>query len=72
MAEQEELQLRVTMIDEASAGLYKLRTGFQQLTTGPAASSVEKFRQTQVDMARQIKEMTAAAIGGDGCIDSRP
>jgi hypothetical protein len=64
MAEKEELQLRVTMVDEASAGLYKLRTGFQQLTTGPAAASVEKFKQSQIDLSKTIKEATQAMIGG--------
>jgi hypothetical protein len=64
-SEREELQLTVSLVDNASAGIVALKNNIQQLTSGQTAASFETFRRQHRAMGDQIKELTAAAIGGE-------
>ena len=83
MADQEQdLLLKVTFTDDATQGLQrlrttiralsedatKLRTNFEQLTSGPSAVATEKFKRTHVELTKEIKEFTKAALGGQQTI----
>lgn len=63
--EQEELRLTATFIDNASAGVAALRGNIQQLTGGATSQQLEKFKRSQEDMGKQIKQLTDFAIGGE-------
>jgi murein DD-endopeptidase MepM/ murein hydrolase activator NlpD len=61
----EELQIRINLVDNASAGIARLRGEMQQLVTGSAAANVEKLKRSQDDLARQIRQVTSLALGGE-------
>lgn len=63
-SEQEELRLTVSLVDNASAGIAALRGNIQALTSGQTAASFETSKRKQREMGDQMKELTAAAIGG--------
>ena len=63
--EQEELRLTVSLVDNASAGITKLREQITGLTTGQAKQSMESFQRGQKEMGEQIKLLTQAAVGGE-------
>jgi N-acetylmuramoyl-L-alanine amidase-like protein len=67
MPTDQELQLRVSLIDEASAGIAKLRDELRQFTTGEAKKNLERIKQEQAEFGKQIKELgELAASGGRG------
>ena len=63
--EQEELRLTVSLVDNASAGLTKLREQITGLSSGQAKQAMESFQRSQKDMAEQIRQVAAAALGGE-------
>jgi GH24 family phage-related lysozyme (muramidase) len=65
MAEQEELRLTVSLVDNASAGITQLRQQISQLGGGSTASQLDSFKRKQGELKQQINEMTLAAIGGE-------
>ena len=64
-SEQEELQLTVTLVDNASAGVAALKNQIQSLTSGQTKSSFDTFQRQQKEMGAQIKDLAAAALGGE-------
>ena len=65
MAEQDELRLTVSLVDNASAGVIALRQNIAALSSGPAAASMEKFKRQQQDMTKVVKDMTDVALSGE-------
>ena len=62
--EQEELRLTVTLVDNASAGLTKMREQITGLSSGQAKQSMDAFQRSQKEMGNQLKELAAVATGG--------
>jgi hypothetical protein len=63
--EQEELRLTVSLVDNASAGIAKLRDQITGLSSGQAKQAMDSFQRNQKEMGEQIKQLTAAAVGGE-------
>lgn len=55
--EQEELRLVVTLDDQASAQLVKLKAAMQELGGGVTAESMERLRRQTQDLARQLRPL---------------
>src|SRR5262245_10992303 len=69
MAQQEEeLRLTISLVDNASAGVARIRSEFQQLSSGSTAAHVESFKRHQGEVAKQITEMGHLAEGGGRAI----
>ncbi|MBO4221952.1 hypothetical protein [Bradyrhizobium neotropicale] len=56
--EQEELRLTVNLVDNASAGLVKLREELQQIGGGATAQATEKFKREQIELNRVVKQFS--------------
>jgi hypothetical protein len=65
MPEQDELRLTVSLVDNASAGIVALRGQIAQLGSGATAGQMEKFKRSQEEMGKQIKELTELTLGGE-------
>jgi hypothetical protein len=63
--ETEELRLVITLTDNASAGLRALKQQHAELGSGATAGHVESFKKKHNELAKQIKEMTELATGGE-------
>src|SRR5215472_17479352 len=62
--EQQELQLRVTLTDEASVGLARLRQEINELAQGSGKAALDKFKQSQADLGKQIKDLAVGTTRG--------
>lgn len=56
--QEEELRLTVNLVDNASAGLAKLREEMQQLGGGASGQAVEKFKRDQGEVNKVVKQFT--------------
>jgi hypothetical protein len=62
--ELQELQLRVSLINEASAGVSRIRDDIKDLATGAGKTAMDKLKEEQSELAKQIKELGELAEGG--------
>ena len=56
--------MTVTLVDNASAGLTKMREQITGLSSGQAKQSMDAFQRSQKEMGNQLKELAAVATGG--------
>lgn len=63
--ETQELQLRITLDDQASAGLARLREDLKQLTEGSGKNALDKFKAGQEDLSKHLREISKVALGGE-------
>ena len=66
--EQEELKLTVSLVDNASAGIQKLRQEILGLSGGEADKSFELFKRKHREIGEQVKDVTGALLGGEKAI----
>src|ERR1700758_5006239 len=62
--EQQELQLRVNLINEATEGLAKFREQLQGLTEETSKESLRRVSEEQSELGKQIKELAETATHG--------
>jgi hypothetical protein len=62
--ELQELQLRVALINEASEGVGKLRDELKSLSEGSGKRAMDKLKEEQAELGKQIKELGELAAGG--------
>jgi hypothetical protein len=62
--ELQELQLRVSLINEASEGVSRIRDDLKELATGAGKTAMDKLKEEQSELAKQIKELGELAEGG--------
>jgi hypothetical protein len=62
--ELQELQLRVSLINEASEGVSRIRDDIKELATGAGKTAMDKLKEEQSELAKQIKELGELAEGG--------
>jgi hypothetical protein len=62
--ELQELQLRVSLINEASEGVSRIRDELKELASGTGKTAMDKLKEEQSELAKQIKELGELAEGG--------
>ncbi|MCA1452128.1 hypothetical protein I6F35_02725 [Bradyrhizobium sp. BRP22] len=69
--EEEELRLTVSLVDNASAGIAKLREEMQSLGSGSTAQGLEKFKREQASLKESAKGLEGTItelVGGFGTL----
>jgi hypothetical protein len=62
--ELQELQLRVSLINEASEGVSRIRDELKELASGAGKTAMDKLKEEQSELAKQIKELAELSEGG--------
>jgi uncharacterized membrane protein YgcG len=62
--ELQELQLRVALINEASEGVGKLRDELKSFSEGTGKRAMDKLKEEQAELAKQVRELGELAVGG--------